>query len=86
MDDLTVLLAVPVYIGALIITVIVITPVVMGIVVTVRKLGAGKGTLLLLSITFFLAYTENETLFHLFVFILFLLGVMEIIELLFSST
>ncbi len=86
MDDLAVLLAVPVYIGALIITDIIITPVVMGIVFTVRNLGAGKGTLLLLSITFILAYTDNETLFHLFVFILFLLGAMEIIDLLLSST
>ena len=63
-----------------------VAPIVMGVVATVRRLGKVKGTLLLITITFLIGYTEDEQLFTVYLIVLGLLGAMEIIELLLSST
>ena len=63
-----------------------IAPVVVGIVFTLRSLGEDKGALLLVSITFLLAYIRNELLFILFLPTLALVGTLKIVEILLYST
>ncbi len=86
MESIPVIVKVSIILGGILLTNLFVAPVVMGVVVTVRRLGKVKGTLLLITITFLIGYAEDERLFTVYLILLGLLGVMEIMELLLSST
>ncbi len=86
MESIPVIVKVSIILGGILLTNLFIAPVVMGVIATVRRLGKVKGTLLLITITFLIGYAEDERLFTVYLILLGLPGVMEIMELLLSST
>ncbi len=86
MESIPLIIKISIILGGILLTNLFVAPVVMGVVATVRRLGKVKGTALLMIITFLIGYAEDERLFTVYLIVLGLLGAMEIIELLLSST
>jgi len=85
-ESIPAIIKVSIILGGILLTNLFVAPVVMGVVATVRRLGKVKGTLLLITVTLLIGYAEDERLFTVYLITLGLLGALEIIDLLLSST